>query len=151
LRDRVLRGPQGRGRRPEGFERERTGSHFIAIDAGRVVSCHWLYPLANGILEVRHVAVGEAARGEGFGAVLCQHAEDWAPARGVRAVELSGRLTAQDFYEACGFVATGPECELDVAIAESVFRRLVLAQSILAFLFNMVVVALAVNAFASLA
>lgn len=111
LRDKVLRGPVGRSRHAEDFDRDRAGIHFIAIDDGRVVGCLGLYPLAEGALEMRHVAVDEASRGRGVGAALCRFAVDWALAQGVRQIELGGRTSAQGFYEACGFIVTGPEYE----------------------------------------
>jgi len=105
LRDAVLRAPQGRGRSHDDLEKDRAGTHFVAIEGEKVVGCLGLYPLDDSAMEVRHVAVDQARRRMGIAAGLFRVAEDWAFQKGFRRLELDGRTSASEFYQSCGFAA----------------------------------------------
>lgn len=107
LRDAVLRAPQGRGRSQDDLEKDHAGIHFVALADERVVGCLGLYPLVANALEVRHVAVDPARRRMGIAAGLFRFAEKWAYEMGFCTLELDGRISAAEFYEACGFAADG--------------------------------------------
>jgi N-acetylglutamate synthase-like GNAT family acetyltransferase len=109
LRDSVLRAPQGRMRTAADLDRDRSGFHFVAISNSRVFGCLGLYPVDDEYLEMRHVAVDPWRRREGIASRLFNFSEAWAQQNGYAGIRLEGRVTAREFYEACGFIGAGEE------------------------------------------
>jgi amino-acid N-acetyltransferase len=77
------------------------GGFTVASEAGRLVGCIGLEPLADGAL-LRSLAVEPAHRGRGIAARLCDEAEEAARKSGVRDLYLL-TTTAAEYFAARGF------------------------------------------------
>lgn len=68
-----------------------------------------LEPQADHVMRFGRVCTRKAYRGHGWGRQLLTAAEEWATQRGFTHGEIHGELTAQRFYELCGYrVMAGP-------------------------------------------
>lgn len=68
-----------------------------------------LEPQADHVMRFGRVCTRQAYRGRGLGQELLTAAERWAVKRGDRQGLIHGELTAQKFYERCGYqVTAGP-------------------------------------------
>ena len=91
-------------------------AHVVARQAGAVVGTGRLVPsrvAADGSLErgpqvtVGRLAVAEAVRGTGVGALLLDWLEEHARQTGVPVVELHAQVQARGFYERAGYRTLG--------------------------------------------
>lgn len=109
LRYLVLRAPW---QQPPGSERdefELQAHHRMIINAaGEVLAVGRLHLVSADTAQVRYMAVAEAARGSGLGAVMLQALEQQAVAIGVQQVILNARDSAVVFYKKSGY-QLGPE------------------------------------------
>lgn len=68
-----------------------------------------LEPQADGVMRFGRVCTRQAYRGQGLGQQLLTAAEAWAMTHGYQLGTIHGELTAQSFYERCGYqVTAGP-------------------------------------------
>ncbi|HEY9236417.1 MAG TPA: GNAT family N-acetyltransferase [Phenylobacterium sp.] len=98
---------------PVGKIIDKGGQIFMVEDeAGQVVGCVALIPMADGGFEVAKMTVSEAARGTGLGRRLMQVCIDAAKAAGAPRLYLetnSSLAPALGLYRAMGFVDLAPE------------------------------------------
>lgn len=104
LRYLVLRAPW---QQPPGSERddlETQAHHRMIVDAaGEVLAVGRLHLVDAATAQVRYMAVAEAARGHGLGAVMLQALEQQAVAIGALQVILNARDSAVVFYKKSGY------------------------------------------------
>lgn len=104
LRYLVLRAPW---QQPLGSERddlEATSYHRMIVDpAGKVLAVGRLHLVDAATAQVRYMAVAEAARGSGLGAVILHSLEQQAVLLGAKRVILNARDTAMVFYKKSGY------------------------------------------------
>lgn len=114
LRYQVLRAPW---QQPPGSERdelEQVAEHRMIIDShGQALAVGRLHfltppdtdnpPLAVLQAQVRYMAVAEAARGQGLGAVVLDALEQAALAKGCQQIVLNARDSAVEFYRKAGY------------------------------------------------
>ncbi|MFB9770472.1 GNAT family N-acetyltransferase [Lactiplantibacillus modestisalitolerans] len=68
-----------------------------------------LEPQAQQVMRFGRICTRKAYRGQGLGRQLLMAAEAWAIAHGAKQAQIDGELTAQGFYEHCGYhVTAGP-------------------------------------------
>ncbi|WP_413627480.1 GNAT family N-acetyltransferase [Fructilactobacillus vespulae] len=71
-----------------------------------------LEPQKNRVIRFGRICTRKEYRGQGFGQKLLEAAEQWALENGMISGEIHGELTAQVFYEKCGYQVTdGPYYE----------------------------------------
>lgn len=107
LRDRVLRRPLGMDIINDDLQGEREDLHFTARLEGRVAGVLLLRRSDPHTLQMKQVAVDEAARGRNIGRALVEYAEAAAVSRGCREITLHARQSAVPFYEKLGYSVTG--------------------------------------------
>lgn len=108
LRWRVLRAPWGQPRGSERDDRETVGVHRVAVtEAGRVIGTGRLHAVAEGLMQVRYMAVEEAWRGKGVGAAVLLALEEEARRRGAREIRLNARVGVAQFYAGRGYRVIG--------------------------------------------
>ncbi len=109
LRYLVLRAPW---QQPQGSERDALESpayHRMIVDAdGVVLAVGRLHQVDADTMQIRYMAVAEAARGHGFGAKVLQALEQQAVDCGAKQVMLNARDSALAFYKKSGY-QTGAE------------------------------------------
>ncbi|MBX3743830.1 MAG: GNAT family N-acetyltransferase [Verrucomicrobiae bacterium] len=109
LRWRVLRAPWGQERGSERDEGEADSVHRVAVtSAGRVIGTGRVQWVAEGVAQVRYMAVEEAWRGRGVGAALLESLEREAGRRGAGEIGLNARIEVAEFYARRGYRAMGP-------------------------------------------
>ncbi|KZU16024.1 acetyltransferase [Lactiplantibacillus plantarum] len=74
-----------------------------------------LEPQTDHVMRFGRVCTRKAYRGQGRGRQLLTAAEEWAMQRGFTQGEIHGELTAQRFYERCGYQVTAGPYEEDGA------------------------------------
>jgi GNAT superfamily N-acetyltransferase len=122
LRDEVLRKPIGRELSATDIDRDRAGTHFVAVHGNEVVACVGFYPDGERKMRLRQMAVSPTLQGQGVGARLLAFAETWARGQGVAEIKTHARVSARGFYERSGFVAEGAEFE-EVTIPHIAMRK----------------------------
>jgi len=80
--------------------------HLLAIDANIPVGTARIH-IAKGLAKIGRVCVLKSHRGTGLGAALIRKALDVSRGKAAQA-KLGAQTHALGFYEALGFVATGP-------------------------------------------
>lgn len=83
------------------------GAFWVALVGGTIVGTAGIYPLGDGVFELRKMYLSANARGHGIGQRLLELATEGAEARGARALVLdtTEQMTqAQALYERNGFV-----------------------------------------------
>ncbi|WP_231916649.1 bifunctional GNAT family N-acetyltransferase/hotdog fold thioesterase [Rheinheimera sp. SA_1] len=104
LRYQILRAPW---QQPPGSERdelEAQAQHRMIVDAaGEVLAVGRLHLVDADTAQVRYMAVAEAARGTGFGAIMLQALEQQAVLIGAQRVILNARDSAVVFYKKSGY------------------------------------------------
>lgn len=102
LRNRVLRQPWGI---PGERDPDDEGSLHLAAFAGdgAILATGRLVWKADGVAQVRSMAVDEAWRGRGLGRQILLRLEEAAHAAGVNTIILHARELAVPFYERCGY------------------------------------------------
>lgn len=99
LRYQVLRAPWGQPRGSERDELEVDAFHAMVQEQGQVLAVGRLHRLADGRAQVRYMAVSEAARGRGFGAIVLARLEQQAVQWGCGGIVLNARENAVGFYK----------------------------------------------------
>lgn len=122
LRDRVLRRPLGLSFSPDELAKEGGSRHFAAFEAGRLVGCLILVPLAPSELKMRQVAVSPEAQGRGVGTLLIAAAEEFGAQNGFEWMKLSARETAVPFYLGLGYELVG-EAYIEVTIPHRAMQK----------------------------
>jgi GNAT superfamily N-acetyltransferase len=103
VRDRVLRRPIGMVLRDKDKALDHTERHIGLYDSGRAIGCALLRPEADGVVQLRQVAVDDGYRGQGLGARLVAQAERAAREAGFRRIETRARRSAQTLYARLGY------------------------------------------------
>lgn len=104
LREAVLRQPLGLTLSAEDLADEDQQVHLVLrMPNGDLAGTAVLRPLADGVVQLRQMAVAESARGQGLGQRLARAAEGQAKKRGWRVVELAARAEAVGFYRKLGY------------------------------------------------
>jgi predicted GNAT family N-acyltransferase len=111
LREAILRRPLGLTLTDEEHADDALRRHFCAVARGAVAGTVSLKPLNSETLQLRQMAVAEDWRGEGIGALLLAHAEEWARGEGYRLIALNARLGAEGFYARFGYLGQGEPFE----------------------------------------
>jgi predicted GNAT family N-acyltransferase len=108
LRNQILRFPLGLSLSDADTSQDDNNYHFAVFNpAGELIACVLLQPLNNTTVQLRQMAVRNDAQKQGVGRRLVKYAEARASAYQYKIIELSARLTAQVFYEQCGYKTTG--------------------------------------------
>ena len=86
------------------------GTYFLLEEDGVVLGVGGWTPDRQDVIlgHIRHVATDDRAVRRGVGRALMAHCSDTARAAGVRRMECWATLTAEQFYQACGFETVGP-------------------------------------------
>jgi thioesterase domain-containing protein len=106
LRYQVLRQPWGQPPGSERDELEADSAHRMVMGAdGAVLAVGRVHQLADGWCQVRYMAVAEAARGKGLGALVLRALEHQGLAWGARQLTLNARENAYGFYQNLGYQA----------------------------------------------
>lgn len=99
LRYQVLRAPWGQPRGSERDELEAESFHAMVHEGDQVLAVGRLHRLEDGRAQVRYMAVAEAARGRGFGAIVLARLEQQAVQWGCSGIVLNARANAIGFYQ----------------------------------------------------
>ncbi|CAN5639010.1 hypothetical protein BH11BAC2_BH11BAC2_24040 [soil metagenome] len=107
LRWKVLREPWQQPRGTEFDDQEDSSFHLMIQRAnGEVVACGRIQQIDASTAQVRYMAVDEAARGLGLGAIVLTALEAKAQEWGLNKVFLQARENAVPFYVRCGYQTT---------------------------------------------
>jgi len=108
LRNTVLRLPLGMTLSEEDTRDDHLNLHFGLFNlSGSLVACASLQPNDATSAQLRQMAVSADSQGQGLGRKLIQSIEAQASLRKYQAIRLNARVTAQPFYENCGYSALG--------------------------------------------
>ncbi len=108
LRESVLRKPLGRSLDIDDLEGEDKQFHFAYFNKrGEVVATISAKDLGEKVIKLRQMAVHEAFRGKGIGAMLLQKVETVFKAKGFKFSQLHARKKAQGFYQKNGYQRVG--------------------------------------------
>jgi ribosomal protein S18 acetylase RimI-like enzyme len=104
LRWRVLRAPWGAPRGSERDELEAAADHaMFCSDDGTPLGVGRLHFNSTAEAQIRYMAVGESARGQGLGRRIVEHLEGLARQRGADRIVLNARDEAVEFYRKLGY------------------------------------------------
>jgi len=109
LRYQVLREPLGLPKSAATFAGDDAPDalHLVAVtDTGNVIGCATVLPDGDDALQLRGMAVSEDWQGHGVGRAILEAVYADARAR-KRSLWCNARISAQDFYAHCGWVAEG--------------------------------------------
>ena len=86
------------------------GTYYVVEEEGQVLGAGgWTRDRSDPRLgHIRHVVTDDRALRRGVGRALMAHCFDAARAAGVTRMECWATLTAEPFYQACGFETVGP-------------------------------------------
>ena len=108
LRYKVLSEPWGHPKGTEKDDYEPISEHFMAIDEnGKVVGVAKLYEKPEDVGHISHLAVDPEHQHKGIGHLLLKTVEEYAHARGFRALGTMARVTASAYFEKYGFRIAG--------------------------------------------
>lgn len=99
----------------QGFQNEiddidKTAWHVLLYAGQQPIACCRLFPSAReNTYVLGRLAVRKQYRGQDYGKRIMQEAEKWLAAHGIQTLELSAQVRVKAFYEALGYVASGPE------------------------------------------
>ena len=115
LREDVMRKPIGLTLTEKDIVMDAGNIHVWQRINGQIIGTAMLVPKANGVFQMRMVALRPQARGLGLGACLVRYCEGLAAGMGYTKIELDSRETAHGFYERLGYKTHG-EVYLHVGI-----------------------------------
>lgn len=107
LRDEILRRPLGLTLSAEDIGGEDEQWHLVALEQTEVVGCVVLKPTADGLVQLRQMAVCESHRGSGLGRRLLEESFTLAQSESARLMTLNAREPAIGFYRKAGFEVYG--------------------------------------------
>lgn len=107
LRQEVLRKPLGMNLYEQNLSAEERYCHFGAFAGETMLGVCMVSTQTDGCMQVRQVAVREAARGTGVGRQLIQFVEAFCKQQGAVQLILHARKTALGFYEKLGYEVAG--------------------------------------------
>ncbi|MEX0331250.1 MAG: GNAT family N-acetyltransferase [Puniceicoccaceae bacterium] len=127
LRENLLRKPIGLEHSEAELEKEVGYRHFGLLREGHLVACLMVVPHAEGLAQIRQMAVREDMQGRGFGRFLMTAVEPILRASGVGRIFLNARDRAIAFYEKLGYAGVGepftevgiPHLRMEKALADS--------------------------------
>lgn len=116
LRDQVLRQPLGLSIWDDPLQEETNDIHICATLDTKMIGVLLLRKLDKNKLQMKQVAVSEAARGKNVGKKLVNLAEKIAITEGYTTIMLHARENAIPFYEKMGYTTTGePFTEIGIS------------------------------------
>ena len=84
--------------------------HILLYCDKQPAACCRLFPSQReNTYTIGRVAVRKQYRGQDFGKLIMQHAENWLCEKRVRTLELSAQVRVRAFYESLGYTASGEE------------------------------------------
>ncbi|EOL42953.1 GNAT family N-acetyltransferase [Enterococcus caccae] len=90
--------------------------HFVLYgDKNEAIATCRLLPLQDDLIKLQRMAVQKAFRGNEFGRLIVEGAEEFAKEQGYNMITLGAQITAIGFYEKMGYSKEG-EMFLDAAI-----------------------------------
>ena len=107
LRQRSLRLPLGLDIADDPLADEHADLHLGAFEDGELVGTASLRRHADGVLQMRQVAVEPEHHGRGVGRALVAACERAATREGASRLFCHARAVVRPFYEACGWAAEG--------------------------------------------
>lgn len=109
LRDRVLRRPLGMSIKDDPWQQETEDIHICARSGDVMVGVLLLRKLDDTTVQMKQVAVDEAARSRQVGRQMVEYAEALARQGGYHRIVLHARETAVPFYEKVNYVCEGEQ------------------------------------------
>jgi N-acetylglutamate synthase-like GNAT family acetyltransferase len=108
LRESILRAPLGLALTEIDTQSDVQDFHFGAFhpDQG-LIGCVSLHPVTAETAQLRQMAVHAQAQGQGVGQRLVVHFEQQARQHGYQNIILNARVSAEGFYQRCGYVCNG--------------------------------------------
>lgn len=91
------------------LDREYVDYHFGAFLDSKMVGCFVLTDIGEGTIQMRQVAVDEAARGKNVGRQMLIFAEDFVRGKGYNKIVLKSRKYAMPFYKKHDYIQTSEE------------------------------------------
>ncbi|MNB85030.1 putative acyltransferase [compost metagenome] len=107
LRDKVLRRPLGMSIKDDPWQQETEDIHICAGSGDVLVGVLLLRKLDETTVQMKQVAVDEAARGQHVGRQMAGFAEALARQKGYHRIVLHARETAVPFYERMKYICEG--------------------------------------------
>ncbi|MDT2744980.1 GNAT family N-acetyltransferase [Enterococcus asini] len=124
LRNRVMRIPLGLSIYEEDFSKESTAYILGAFESQRLIGVGVLSKTASGeIVSVDYLCVDTAIQSSGVGKQLLRALEDYGRRRGATQISLEARVSAQGFYERCGYQDFGEVYNLNHAPVPHVLMK----------------------------
>ena len=109
LRMKVLLDPIGIPKSYINPEKEKSEILIGAFEGGLLVGCCILTPLDKNTIQLRQMAVQNEFQQKGIGASIVGFAEMLARQKGYTVLMMHARDSVMDFYEKCGYHASGPQ------------------------------------------
>ncbi len=103
LRDELLRRPLGKVLSENDTFDDAFQRHFGIFIQDQLQACVVIKPLSHNHVKLRQMAVANDYQGQGLGQHLITKTQTILKEDGVKHIELSGRKTAQVFYEKLGY------------------------------------------------
>lgn len=125
LRYDVLRAPLGLHFTPEYLRKDENDLLFGCFLDGQLVGCSQLTPLADGVYQLRQMAVAPNMQGQNIGKELVVFLEEYIKKGGAKKITLHARQVAQGFYERLGYHVVGDEF-LEVGIPHYTMEKMVI-------------------------
>ncbi|AIQ64234.1 hypothetical protein PSTEL_15225 [Paenibacillus stellifer] len=107
LRDKVLRRPLGMSIKDDPWQQETEDIHVCAGSGDVLIGVLLLRKLDDTTVQMKQVAVDEAARGRQVGTQMAEFAEALARREGYHRIVLHARETAVPFYEKMKYICEG--------------------------------------------
>ncbi len=108
FREEILRIPQGLVMSEKDLENENFQTHIAALDDEKnIMGTVVLKYIAPKQMKLRQMAIYPALQGTGIGCNLMNFAEDFAKNAGCERMEMTARVSAQDFYKKFGYETVG--------------------------------------------
>lgn len=104
LRYDILRKPWNQPKETATDGMENDAINVFVEDNDKVVACGRLQDNANGLGQIRYMAVDDNFQGKGLGKLIVSKLEDEAKRIGLTNIELQARENALDFYKSQGYV-----------------------------------------------
>ncbi|MEI5989397.1 GNAT family N-acetyltransferase [Enterococcus crotali] len=82
--------------------------HFVLYgDSNEAIATCRLLPLDDGLIKLQRMAVQKKFRGNDYGRLIVEGAEQFANEQGYNTVTLGAQITALGFYEKMGYIKEG--------------------------------------------
>ena len=127
LRWRLLRAPWQQPKGSEQDELEQSAYHVMAKTAeGKTVGVGRIHYNTTDEWQIRYMAVDEAYRGKGIGAMILQQLESYARSKAGKRITLNARESAIEFYLRNNYLVCGDAPILFGAIKHKRMRKILI-------------------------